>query len=73
MNNDKDAVKPSKGVELIGTFNNTNADSVDQIKSAAADFVNAVQALCPEGRRKSLAFTHAETAAMFAVKSFFDG
>jgi hypothetical protein len=65
--------KDNKGVELIGKFNNESKSSVDDIKSLAADLINLIDDRCPNGRRKSKAFTDIETAAMYAVKSLFEG
>lgn len=55
------------------TFNPSASTAVDQIKKLAADFINLVDALPADNpeviRLKSLAMTHAEDAAMWAVKA----
>jgi hypothetical protein len=58
-------------------FNPSNDSVVDQIKRAAADFIDLCETLRPDhmpvaveaNRCVSLAQTHAEDAAMWAVKA----
>ena len=72
----------TKGEYLVGiTFNPGNNPKVDELKRKAADFIDAVEALRngeqaatkaqadQVARCKSLAITHAEDAAMWAVKA----
>lgn len=50
-------------------FNPSGSESIDAIKKAALDFEDVIKAHSPNGRRQSIALTHLETAAMFAVKA----
>jgi len=71
----------TKGEYLVGiTFNPGGNPAVDDIKRKAADLIDTVEALRPEemqtkaqgeqvARLKSLAITHIEDAAMWAVKA----
>lgn len=45
------------------------ADSFDDLRMAAIDFARMIEANCPDGREKSLAFTHLEETLMWAIKS----
>lgn len=54
------------------SFNPSGKAEVDIIKQAFADLESTLQAHCPPGRRLSLALTHLEISAMFAVKSIFE-
>ena len=58
---------------LIGDFNPNERKDVASIKQAAKDFVMAIERQCPDPRRKAIAFTHIEEAAMMAVKGLFSG
>lgn len=55
------------------TFNPGGNEMVDKLKRAAADFIDLVETIksdVPEANRlKALAMTHAEDAAMWAVKA----
>jgi len=51
------------------SFNPSGSDKIAAIKQAALVFEDAIKANTPVGRRQSLAVTHLETAAMYAVKS----
>ena len=55
------------------SFNPGGSETVNQLKRAAANFIDMVEALeahSPEVQRlKALAMTHAEDAAMWAVKA----
>ena len=53
-------------------FNPSGNKQVDAIKQAFIDLQEVLEENCPSGRRKSVALTHAETAAMFAVKSVYE-
>ncbi len=57
----------------VGDFNPDDRHDVKTIKETARAFIRAVEEQCPDGRRKSAAFTHIEEAAMMAVKSLFSG
>jgi hypothetical protein len=66
----------SLGEERIRTdFNPSKSSAVDMLKQTAAKFIDQCNAMAdkttdPEvGRCISLAMTHAETAAMYAVKA----
>ena len=54
------------------TFNPSGDKRVDEIKYAIVQMEAAIELNCPDGRRKALALTHLETAAMYAVKSVFE-
>ena len=75
---------PTFGEYKVGiAFNPGNNPKVDELKRKAADFIDAVEAISqgtpdnpmPDhqyrevGRLKALAITHAEDAAMWAVKA----
>ena len=53
-------------------FNPSGSEQVDTIKKGFAELENTIRLNSPTGRRQSLALTHLETAAMFAVKSIFE-
>ena len=59
--------------EIIGNYNSNDRDDVNAIKTAAKKLIEKISEHCPDGRRKSKAMTEIETAAMFAVKSLFEG
>ena len=59
------------GEGVIGTFNNNDLKSVAEIKCTAARLVDQILEHGQNGRHNSIAITHVETAAMFAVKSVF--
>lgn len=64
----------TKGEYLVGIgFNPGNNPQVDKLKKAAAAFIDLVEEMpvsVPEAARlKALAITHAEDAAMWAVKA----
>lgn len=63
----------SKGEEIIGMFNSTGDVDVEQIKLSARTLVDHIDKVCPNGRRKQHAITCIESAAMYAVKSLFEG
>lgn len=50
-------------------FNPSGKETIAAIKQAAVDLELVIKQCTPPGRRQSLALTHLETAAMFAVKS----
>lgn len=50
-------------------FNPSGSTAIDAIKSVVAALEETIRENTPEGRRQSLALTHLETAAMYAVKS----
>lgn len=50
-------------------FNPSGSADIDQIKQAALVFEDAIRSYSPSGRRQSIALTHLETAAMYAVKA----
>lgn len=50
-------------------FNPSGKESIADIKNAALEFESVIKRCAPAGRRQSLALTHLETAAMFAVKA----
>lgn len=53
-------------------FNPSGSGRVKAIKEAVLELEAVFEAKCGDGRRKSLALTHLETAAMYAVKSVFE-
>jgi len=58
--------------QTIGDFNPNDTSEVAMIKGTAKRFVQIVQDLeNTDGRRKAIAITHIEEAAMMAVKSVF--
>ena len=59
--------------ERIGYFNNEGREDVEAIKASARYLVATISEKCPDGRRKAKALTDIETAAMYAVKSLFEG
>ena len=59
--------------DLIGSFNAADRQDVADIKRAAKNLVIQVYSNTPKGRRQSIAMTSIETAAMYAVKSLFEG
>ncbi len=60
-----------KAEELIGSFNPSDRQDVAAIKYAAKSMVNVIEINVPDGRRKSIALTHIEDAAMMAVKALY--
>lgn len=62
----------SKGKEIIGTFNNTGNEVIDQIKQKSAELIDLIESNVTEDpRRKALAITHIETAVMFGIKGLY--
>jgi len=63
--------KLTKGEQMVRTTFNPSQDStVDQIKQKTAELINLVESVREKDPRlTSLALTHYETAAMFAVKA----
>ena len=53
-------------------FNPTQNAQVATLKAGFIELEESIKANCPKGRRQSVALTHLETAAMFAVKSVFE-
>jgi len=53
-------------------FNPSGKPEIDRIKAFAEDMAAVIENEVPDGRRKAIALTHLETAAMFAVKACFD-
>ena len=67
-----------RGAQLTRVnFNPSGDDTVNQLKDAAAHLIDLIDAvpITSSGvqRHKALAVTHAETAAMFAVKAATTG
>ena len=50
-------------------FNPSGSDQIRAIKEAALAFETAIRENTPSSRRQSVALTHLETAAMWAVKA----
>lgn len=69
------AARPlTRGEYLVGlTFNPSNDEKVTELKTKAAAFIDAVDAIQSRfgemDRLKALAITHAEDASMWAVKA----
>ena len=58
--------------EVIGSFNPNEKAEINAIKVTAKQMIKLIQDLPNEdNRRKAIAVTHIETAAMFAVKSIY--
>jgi len=58
--------------EVIGSFNPNEKAEINAIKVTAKQMIKLIQDLPNEdNRRKAIAITHIETAAMFAVKSIY--
>ena len=58
--------------EVIGSFNPNEKAEINAIKVTAKQMIKLIQELPNEdNRRKAIAITHIETAAMFAVKSIY--
>jgi len=57
--------------EVIGSFNPNDRDDVALVKQKAKDFLQVLNDQVPEGRRKAIAVTHIEEAAMMAVKAIY--
>ena len=72
MKTDKEINDSKMAEDIIGNFNNHDRGDVKVIKNSAKDLIRAIEALCPDGRRKSIAITNVETATMYAVKSLFE-
>lgn len=50
-------------------FNPSGNPSIEIVKTDGLDLEETFLKHCPEGRHRSIALTHLETALMFAVKS----
>lgn len=57
--------------KVIGSFNPSDSDVVTNIKTSAKALIEDIDQACPDGRRKTVAITQVEQAAMMAVKSLF--
>ena len=58
--------------EVIGSFNPNEKAEINAIKVTAKQMIKLIQDLPNEdNRRKAIAITYIETAAMFAVKSIY--
>lgn len=58
-------------VTTIPGFNPSGNPTVNEIKEMTEELINYIQDNVPEGRRRSLALTNYEQAAMWAVKACF--
>ena len=61
------------GVDYIGEFNPDGREDVEAIKKAAITLIDEIMNRTRLGRRRAIAITHIEEAAMMAVKSIFEG
>lgn len=61
----------SKGVEIIGTFNNESKSEVDAIKAKAAELVDLIHEHGKNDRHVEMAIEHIEIGTMLGVKSLF--
>ena len=63
------------GADYIGKANPAQMERGDVagIKGAAITFIHEILEHAPPGRRRNIAITHIEEAAMMAVKSIFEG
>jgi len=59
--------------DRIGSYNSNDRKDVGEIKNCAKNLIETISKHCPDGRRKSHAMTEVESAAMYAVKSLFEG
>ena len=58
--------------QVIGSFNPNDDATINAIKVTAKQMIKLIQDLPnDDGRRKAIAITHIEEAAMMAVKSIF--
>ena len=55
------------------SFNPSGNEVVAQIKEATDNLIQYIEDNIQDGRRRSIALTNYEQAAMWAVKSVFDG
>ncbi len=53
-------------------FVNSESDDIAGLRVYFKTVEDLIIRVCPDGRRKSIALTHLETAAMFAVKSAYE-
>lgn len=63
-------LEESKGEEIIGLFGTEN-DDVMTLKFSAISFIDTIENLVNDPRRKAIAITHVEQAQMMAVKGLF--
>lgn len=61
----------SEKVTTIPGFNPSGSDVVANIKAMTEELIKYIENNVPEGRRKALALTNYEQAAMWAVKANF--
>jgi hypothetical protein len=54
-------------------FNPSGKSEVQAIKDMTEELINYIENSVPAGRRRSIAITNYEQAAMWAVKAVFDG
>jgi len=52
-------------------FNPSGKEEVDIIKGLTEELIEYIEKSVPDGRRKSIALTNYEQAAMWAVKALF--
>lgn len=64
-------LEESKGEEIIGLFGTDN-DDVMRLKFSAINFIDTVDTLVNDPRRKAIAITSIEQAQMMAVKGLFN-
>lgn len=58
-------------VTTIPDFNPSGSDVVANIKAATEELMRYIEANVPDNRRRSIALTNYEQAAMWAVKANF--
>lgn len=61
----------SEKVTTIPDFNPSGSDVVANIKAMTEELIKYIENNVPDGRRKALALTNYEQAAMWAVKANF--
>ncbi len=62
------------GKDYIGTYNPNDLDEIKEVKLQAILLIDVINGLDnTDRRRKAVACTHIEEAAMMAVKSIFSG
>lgn len=67
-----DSAPDAEKVTTIPTFNPSNNQVVQAIKDKTEELIEYIEANVPSNRRRSIALTNYEQAAMWAVKANFD-
>lgn len=67
-----DSVQDSEKITTIPGFNPSGSEVVDKIKKLTEELINYIENNVPSNRRRSIALTNYEQAAMWAVKANFN-